>query len=260
MSRWPGAAIWLSALAVAAFQVAGTVGATQNQPDRKDLDLVAVALLLAGPAALAVRNRWPVPAVAVSMAAAVVSFGLGYAFGPIFVSIVVAVIYASLSGHRQETWVVAAAGYVGLAVALALDPRRVDGLWLKLVLVAGWLIDVLTVAEVVRSRRDTMRQRVRAEEEERQRLLGEQRLGLAQELHDVLAHHISLINVQAGVALHLIDDEPDRARPALAEIKSASREALRELRGALDVLRRGAEAPRAPAPRLAELDRLVATV
>jgi signal transduction histidine kinase len=119
---------------------------------------------------------------------------------------------------------------------------------------------VLTVAEVVRSRRDTIRQRVRAEEEERQRLLGEQRLGLAQELHDVLAHHISLINVQAGVALHLIDDEPDRARPALAEIKAASREALRELRGALDILRRGAEAPRAPAPRLDELDRLVATV
>jgi len=260
MLRWPRAAIWLSALAVAGFQVVGTIGATQNQPDRRPLDAVAVVLLLAGPAALAVRDRWPVVAVGVSMAAVAVSFGLGYAFGPIFVSVIVAVVYASLRGHRHRTWAVAAAGYGALVVALALDPRRTGSMWLKLSLVAGWLIVVLTVAEVVRSRRDTMRERVRAEEEERQRLVGEQRLGLAQELHDVLAHHISLINVQAGVALHLIDDQPERARPALAEIKSASREALRELRGALDVLRRGAEAPRAPAPRLAELDRLVAAV
>ena len=140
-------------------------------------------------------------------------------------------------------------------------PARHDGTpWLKLALVAGWLIVVLAVAELVRSRRDTFRERARAEEEERQRVAGEQRLELAQELHDVLAHHISLINVQAGVALHLIDDQPERARPALAEIKAASREALRELRGALDILRRGVEAPRPPAPRLAELDRLVATV
>ena len=124
----------------------------------------------------------------------------------------------------------------------------------------GWLIVVLAVAELIRSRRDTFRERARAEEEERQRVAGEQRLELAQELHDVLAHHISLINVQAGVALHLIDDEPERARPALTEIKAASREALRELRGALDILRRGVEAPRAPAPRLTELDQLVATV
>ena len=92
-------------------------------------------------------------------------------------------------------------------------------------------------------------------------MAGEQRLELAQELHDVLAHHISLINVQAGVALHLIDEQPERARPALAEIKDASREALRELRGALDILRRGVEARRGRRrPRLAELDRLVATV
>jgi signal transduction histidine kinase len=190
-----------------------------------------------------------------------VSFGLGYAFGPIFVSIVVAIVYAVLRGHRRATWAVSAVGYVGFVVAMTLDPRHGDeSLWIKLSLVAGWWIVVLAVAEVVRSRRDTFRERDRAEEEERQRLVGEQRLELAQELHDVLAHHISLINVQAGVALHLIDEQPERARPALAEIKAASREALRELRGALDILRRGVEAPRAPAPRLAELGRLVATV
>ena len=218
-------------------------------------------LLLLGPAALAVRDRWPLLAVAVSMAAAALSFGLGYAFGPIFVSIIVAVVYAVLRGYRRSTWIVSATGYAAFAVAMALDPNADHGnYWLKLSVVAGWLIVVLVVADLVRARRDAFRERARAEQEERQRLAGEQRLDLAQELHDVLAHHISLINVQAGVALHLIDEQPERARPALAEIKEASREALRELRGALDILRRGAAAPRAPAPRLAELDRLVATV
>jgi signal transduction histidine kinase len=261
MTRRPRPAIWLSALGVAAFQVIGTIGATSNQPERKDVDVLAIVLVLAGPAALAVRDRWPVAAVAVSMGAAALSYGLGYAFGPIFVSAIVAIIYAVLQGYRRATWVVSALGYGALAAGMALDTRPDEvSLTVKLSLVAGWLLVVLAVAEVVRSRRDAFRERARAEDEERQRLVGEQRLELAQEMHDVLAHHISLINVQAGVALHLIDEQPERARPALAEIKSASREALRELRGALDILRRGIEAPRAPAPRLAELDRLVATV
>jgi signal transduction histidine kinase len=69
-----------------------------------------------------------------------------------------------------------------------------------------------------------------------------------------------LINVQAGVALHLLDEQPDHARPALTNIKQASRNALQELRAALDVLRHGDDALRAPAPTLADLDALVAGV
>jgi signal transduction histidine kinase len=75
----------------------------------------------------------------------------------------------------------------------------------------------------------------------------------------VLAHNISLISVQAGVGLHLIDEHPDKARAALAAIKDASKEALGELRSVLDVLRReGDAAPLVPAPRLAaDLEGLV---
>jgi signal transduction histidine kinase len=102
--------------------------------------------------------------------------------------------------------------------------------------------------------------RRRAAAEEEQRRVGEQRLELAQELHDVLAHNISLINVQASVALHLLDEQPDQARPALTSIKDASHDALQELRTALDVLRRGEAAPRTPAPTLAELPTLLDNV
>jgi signal transduction histidine kinase len=99
--------------------------------------------------------------------------------------------------------------------------------------------------------------RARADDERRRR--SEERLRVAQELHDVLAHNISLINVQAGVALHLMDEHPEQARTALTAIKQASKEALGELRSVLGVLREADdEAPRSPAPGLARLDGLVA--
>ena len=96
--------------------------------------------------------------------------------------------------------------------------------------------------------------RARAEQERRQ--ASEERLRIAQELHDVLGHHLSLINVQAGVGLHLMAEQPDQARIALEAIKQASAEALGEVRAVLGVLRpKDERAPRAPQPSLAELAR-----
>jgi DNA-binding CsgD family transcriptional regulator len=75
-------------------------------------------------------------------------------------------------------------------------------------------------------------------------------------LHDVLAHNISLINVQAGVALHLMDQRPGQARTALSVIKQASKEALGEMRSALAVLRGERYAAHSPMPGLDRLDEL----
>ena len=255
-------AVWATALGIALFQVIGSFGAADNQPERKAVDALALIFILAGPAALAVRDRWPLPAAAVAIAAANVYVALGYPYGPIFVSVVVGLFAAVQAGRRRATWALAAAGYVGFVVAHVVDPRSADEGLLHLALVAGWLVVVLAVSEVVRTRRDQAAQRERAEADERQRRVDEERLRLAQDLHDVLAHNISLINVQASVALHLLDDDPEQARPALATIKDVSKDALHELRTALDLLRRGAgdEAPRSPTPRLADLDALVAGV
>ncbi len=255
--------VWLSALGIAIFQVVGSFGASANQPDRKSIDAIALALVLLGPAALALRDRLPVVAAAVAVGAADVYVGLGYPYGPIFVSVAVALFSAVYAGYRRPTWALAAAGYVGFVLASTLDPRADHGAGASAVhlsLVAGWLLVVLAVAEVARVRRDRAAELERAEGEERQRRIGEQRLHVAQELHDVLAHNISLINVQASVALHLLDERPDEARPALTTIKDASKEALGELRTALDVLRRGDDAPLAPTPGLADLETLVAGV
>lgn len=261
MRRWPRASTWATAIGIGLFQVVGSFGAADNQPDRKAIDAVAVVLVLLGPVALAWRDRWPLVAVVAAAGAANIYVGLGYPFGPVFVSVVVAFFVAVQAGRRRPTWLLAAAAYGGFVLASLLDPRLDEGPGaVHLALAAGWLAVVLAVSEVVRVHRDQAADRERATQEEEQRRVGEQRLTLARELHDVLAHNISLINVQASVALHLIDEQPDQAGPALANIKEASREALHELRTALDVLRRGEEAPRAPMPQLDDLSALVASV
>ncbi|KUN74538.1 hypothetical protein AQJ46_03100 [Streptomyces canus] len=79
-------------------------------------------------------------------------------------------------------------------------------------------------------------------------------------MHDVIGHNISMINVQAGAALHRLKKDPAQAEEALGAIKAGSRETLRELRATLGVLRRVDEAaPTAPAPGLARVDELVAS-
>src|SRR3954447_19943340 len=137
-------AVWLSALAIGLFQLVGSFGAAHNQPDRRSIDALAVVLVLAGPAALTQRDRRPLLSVAVAMAAADIYVGLGYPYGPIFLSVVVALFSAVQAGYRRATWWLAVAGYGGFVVATLLDPRgRAAGEdAVHLTLVAGWLIVV----------------------------------------------------------------------------------------------------------------------
>jgi signal transduction histidine kinase len=131
-------------------------------------------------------------------------------------------------------------------------------------MVLAWTLVVLCAGELTRYHRayraESRRRAAEAElmrEEELRRRATEERLRIARELHDVLAHKISLINVQAGAALHR--REPERAYAALSAIKDASKETLRELRTTLGVLRQVDEArPLRPVPSLDHLDDLIA--
>jgi len=247
------AVVWGSALLIAFVQVVGSFGAARGQPDRLDIDAFAVVLLLVGPLALAFRDRWPLVGAAGPLFAADVYLARGYPYGPIFLSVIVGLVSAVLAGERRRVWVVAGLGLVGYPLVAHVIDGPNPGL-AHLAAVAGWLIVILAIADVVRTRK------VEAAERSRRRA-SDERVRIARDLHDVLAHNISLINVQAGVALHLMDDQPEQARTALAHIKTASRDALQELRSALDALRYGDErATRAPAPGLADLDRLVESV
>jgi len=100
----------------------------------------------------------------------------------------------------------------------------------------------------------------RSREDEALRRAGEERIRIARELHDILAHRISMISVQSGVGAHLMERRPEEARQALIAINEASKEALTELRATLGVLRQVDEPdPRAPAPGLAQLTGVIAS-
>jgi signal transduction histidine kinase len=221
------------------------------------LDALAYVLLLAGPVALVFRRLAPVPVLAVSLAAAVAFTVLDYP-GVAFIAVVVAVFTAIGAGHRRETWILAGVGYAAYVAGVRLLGDAI--------VVGAWLLVVLTIAEARRvqvarfaelARLHNERARTRAEQERRQ--ASEERLRIARELHDVLGHHLSLIRVQAGVGLHLMDAQPEQARAALSTIKSASDEALAEVRSVLGILRTDQDAaPRAPAPGLDRVPDLAA--
>src|SRR3954451_17976012 len=102
------------------------------------------------------------------------------------------------------------------------------------------------------------RQAEATREEEAERRVTDERLRIARELHDVVAHHNSVVNVQAGVARHLLDSQPDQAKGALGLVREASRSVLSEMSAVVGLLRTPEEdAPTEPSPGLARLDALV---
>lgn len=249
------------AAAVAAFEVLITLVASHNQPERESLDVLAVTLLVAGAAALPFRRRHPVGVMLFAEATTITYWVLGYAGGPIFLAMIIAYFQVALSGRRAVAWVILVTGFAAFALLpwLVGDEQRPE---LGALLGAtAWMLVIGTAAEIFRNRRERVAETARNRREEERRRMSEERLRIARELHDVLAHNISMINVQAGVALHLIDEQPDQARPALTAIKQASKEALTELRSVLGVLRRVDEeedGSRDPAPTLGRLSDLVA--
>ena len=256
MDRLGGLArLVVPAVLAAVIQLAGSLGAASHQPEARPLDPVAVALLLAGPVALLARRRWPVASGAATAAVLLAYLALGHPYGPVVVSFAFAVLNAVIVGRRREAWGLAGLAYLGL-VGVTWSRHGPPGGWV-LSGVGAWLLVLLTAAELGRARRDRLARDHRARAEAVERSATEERLRIARDVHDVLAHHVSLINVQAGTALHLLDTQPGVARDALTAIKTSSKEVLVELRAMLGVLRRVDEhAPRTPVAGLAGLDEL----
>ena len=244
------------ALVAAAIQVGITHLASLGQPEAEPFDAYAILLLLAGPAALLLRRRQPSLCVVLAFVPTAL-YGLSdYPRGPFVVALAFAFFNAVLRGRRRAAWGTLAVGYV---LSVALHPTLQDeaSSWAFAAALLAWLLVLGAGAELLRSRLERRAEEAAAQAEQARRRASDERLRIAQELHDVLAHNISLINVQAGVALHLLDERPEQARPALRAIRDASKDALGELRSVLDILRAGEAAPRAPTAGLSDLDALV---
>ncbi|MEH0981148.1 sensor histidine kinase [Micromonospora sp. CPCC 205556] len=209
--------------------------------------LVVVAAL-----ALAVRRRWPLATLAVTTAASTAYLVLGYPYGPILLSLFVAV-YTVAAYLPLRSAVVA--GGVALAALLVhvLVGVRPPGV-LGAMPAAAWVVVPFAVGTTVRLAREAA---ARGRVDEARRLADAERLRVAREVHDVVGHGLAAIHLQAEVALHLLARKPEQAEAALTAISRTSKEALDELRVTLTVVRRDeAVDERAPTPGLAQLPQL----
>jgi signal transduction histidine kinase len=228
----------------------------------------AYLLLLAHTLPLAVRRRWPLAVLVWALATGAAFATVGPSLVPLSFTILIYVYTAAAHCPRRVSLAGLAATEALLGVVWLARPRSIgdagtliiDGL---LMAAAWWLGDgTRRRLEAVAAAQQRAAELERAREELARRAVTEERLRIARELHDVVAHSMSIIAVQSGVGAHVLDSQPEEARKALAAVEATSRQALVEMRRLLGVLRQEAE-PRgslAPAPGLAELEALTAEV
>ncbi|TXL92833.1 sensor histidine kinase [Streptomyces sp. IB2014 016-6] len=229
--------------------------------------LRSVLLMVLGAGALVFRRRNPFPVLVFTGAVSVAELLMNDAVSPVAMSCVIALYTVASRTDRPTTWRVGLVTMATLTLAAMLSGPTPWYAQENLGIFA-WTGMAGAAGDAVRSRRafiDAIRERAeraeRTREEEARRRVAEERLRIARDLHDVVAHHIALVNVQAGVASHVMDKRPDQAKEALAHVREASRSALNELRATVGLLRQSGDpaAPTEPAPGLALLDELVGT-
>jgi signal transduction histidine kinase len=210
-------------------------------PNLADFVAGALAAVL-----IALRRRWPLPVFAAATVAAIWPVTTNGQTPVLLVTALLCAVVVGLETSRRTAWTAGACAAVTFYIAALLSGRGwADPASLGLF---AWTGMAVAVGDVLRTRRAYVaaieERAVRAEmsrEEEARRRVIEERLRIARELHDVVAHHIAMINVQAGVAAHVLRDQPDKAEDALAHVRKAARTVLDETSTLLGVLRRADE-------------------
>jgi signal transduction histidine kinase len=228
---------------------------------------VGYALVLLHTLPLAARRRFPGTVLGISVASGLAIGALGlppFFLGP---AILVAVYSVAAYGDRWVSLAGLAAAELGLA-AVQLTPGKFDApvVWVQFALIIGaaWLLGYFVGDRHVYAARleERTAELEQAREELARRAVAEERLRLARELHDVVAHSMSVIAVQSGVGAHVAESRPEEVGKALSAIEATSRATLEELRRLLGVLRQDSEpqASLAPVPGLADLEGLLGEV
>jgi signal transduction histidine kinase len=251
------------------MQVQGTVArvaAEGAQRPLTDLGNLGFVLLVLSGLVVTVRRRWPVPVFVMTSLASLVYFGLDFPDGPGWLALSVALYTVAAYGDGRRSLVIAGVGTAVLAIvwlsaAADIEPRAAIG-WVFFRI--GVSVMSVTLGESVRTRRviaAEAQERAdlaeRTRDEEARARVDAERLRIAREVHDTVAHAIAIINVQSGVTAHVLDRRPEQAREALRAIEQTSARALREMRAILGVLRDDNDG-RAPHPGLEQIDELTA--
>jgi signal transduction histidine kinase len=260
----------LLALFVTVMQVQGTIVRNAADPTAvlrplSDLGHLGYVLLVASGAVVAVRHRWPGPVFVAAGLCSLTYYALDFPDGPAWLGLFVALYTLTALGDGRRSLLIAGAwiavlSAVWLVAAANIEPRAAIG-WVYFRI--GAAVMSAALGESVRSRRVIAAEAVaraelaeRTREEEARARVDEERLRIAREVHDTVAHAIAVINVQAGVTAYVLDKRPERARETLEAIERTSSQALQEMRTILGVLRDDRDG-RAPHPGIGQLDDLV---
>jgi signal transduction histidine kinase len=258
----------LASILVTAVLVLIMTTQIEPEPGHRSLDGLAVACIVAAGGSVALARRTPMATLVIASGAMCVYGSRGYPGGPVYLTMLVGMFGLSSARGPSRAWLPAAISTLAVVGASIAGGAGSENLVIH-TLVLSWAAGAVLLGGVARSRRlgrEALEERARylaeTREEEARRRVAEERVRIARDLHDSVAHSLASIAVQAGVGAHLLDQRPEEARAALVAIRRASGEALHELRSTLAVLRDGndrvgAGAPRHPGPGLAELPALV---
>ncbi len=252
------------ALGFAAVVVA-VAAASSNEPAAdsasRGLDGWAVALVSVALAVTLASRRVPGTAAAVVLVLGFVWYGVGYTSGLINVATLIAFYRLGASEASGPKIAVTASAVAAVLVNVGVFS---EAGWSEALTAAGYTVMAVLFGELVRHRRLLLEQyahRAREAEADAERRVTTERLRIARDVHDVLAHTVSAMVVQAGVAIERIDRDPLGAREALTAIRESGRQAMGEVKATIAVLRTGSDdgggLATAPAPRIARISDLV---
>ncbi|WSQ06741.1 sensor histidine kinase [Streptomyces sp. NBC_01231] len=262
---WREAAIMATAFALCLLGgVVKDDGSTLSPPSA-----VAYVIAVVSCSVLPLRHRAPLAAMAVTTASGVLAPFLGLLLSPLIASPAVITSYSYSLTARTERRAVSAVALISVALLVASTPLFGALSWKdasRVGAVAAFPLVAGVLGHSVRNRRAYLaaveERALRAEQSrdsEARRRVAEERVRIARELHDLVAHQITLANAQATVAAHLFDTRPEQTRKSLTELVETTSDALDELRATVGLLRQSgdAAAPAEPAPGLSRLPTLL---
>lgn len=259
------------ALFITVMQIQGTLAKVTADPESvlrplTDLSHLGYILLIVSGSVVVLRRRFPEAVFAITAVASLTYYTLDFPDAPGWLGLFVALYSLAVYGDGRRSLAIAGVGITVLSAGWLIAARDIQP-----PAAIGWVFfrigaSVMSTAlgESVRTRRVIAADAVeraelaeRTRDEESRARVDEERLRIAREVHDTVAHAIAIINVQAGVTAHLLDKQPERGREALRTIEQTSSQALSEMRSVLGVLRDADDGP-VPHPGLAQLDELLA--
>lgn len=233
--------------------VVGTVQADRNGHGDRPLDAFGFVLVVGTALTVSVRRRRPLHALLVAAVLTATYLAMGYAYGPILFPFLVCVYSVPRYRPVKEAAWGAAVSLGLLLVHLVTSDQALPGL-VGVVPASAWVVVPFAIGATVRSTRASAEQ---SRAEALRRRVDDERLRMAQEVHDVVGHGLAAISMQANVALHVLPKDPTQAEKALEAISRTSTQALEELRATLTTARRTeVEAPRAVGPDLTQVEEL----